>query len=83
MKAELEKWKEGWQGISLGLRIDEIDHFISLLKNIRNDNEQHFHISSDCKGAPGLGGIEIYVKASTEEDNMYFSSLAKGPGEEI
>ena len=83
MKAELEIWKEGWQGISLGLRKDEIDHFISLLLNIKNDNEQHFHILSDCKGAPGLGGIEIYVKASSEEDNMYFSSLAKGPGEEI
>jgi hypothetical protein len=83
MKAELEKWKGGWQGISLGLRNDEIEHLISLLQEIRKDNDQHFHISSDCKGAPGLGGIEIYVKASTEEDNMYFSSLAKAPGDEI
>lgn len=82
MKAELEKWKEGWQGLTLGLGNDEIDHFISLLQAIRNDNGQHFHISSDCKGAPGLGGIEIYVKDGAEEDNMYFSSLAKAPGEE-
>ncbi|MCP4552837.1 MAG: hypothetical protein GY834_12530 [Bacteroidetes bacterium] len=83
MIAELEKWKEGWQGISLGLRNDEIDHLITLLQEIRNDNDQHFHISSDCKGEPGLGGIELYVKSDTEKDNMYFSSLAKGPGEEI
>ena len=47
MKAELEKWKEGWQGISLGLRNDEIEHLISLLQEIRKDNDQHFHISSD------------------------------------
>ncbi len=83
MNAELEKWKEGWQGVSLGLRNDEIDHFIKLLEGIRKDNDQHFHISSDCKGEPGLGGIEIYVKPDIKEDNMYFSSLAKGPGEII
>jgi hypothetical protein len=75
MIAELEKWKQGWQGLSLGLSNDEIDHFI------RKDNDQHFHISSDCKGAPGLGGVEIYVKTDILGDNMYFSSLAKGPGE--
>ena len=83
MIAELEKWKEGWQGISLGLRNDEIDHLISLLKEIRKDNDQHFHISSDCEGEPSLGGIEIYVKTDTQEDNMYFTSLAKTPGEVI
>ena len=83
MIAELEKWKEGWQGLSLGLSNDEIDHLISLLNKIRNNNDQHFHISSDCKGEPSLGGVEIYVKTDTQEDNMYFTSLAKAPGEEI
>jgi len=83
MKAELEKWKEGWQGISLGLRNDEIDYMISLLQELRKDNDQHFHISSDCKGEPSLGGVEIYIKPDSEDDNMYFTSLAKAPGEEI
>ena len=83
MNAELEKWKEGWQDISLGLSIDEIDHLITLLREIRNDNDQHFHISSDCKGEPGLGGIEIYINSNAKEGNMYFTSLAKAPGEEI
>ena len=83
MKAELEKWKEGWYGLSLGIRNDEIDHFISLLQELKKNNDQHFHISSDCNGTPGIGGIEIYVKAAAEEDNMYFSSLAKAPGDEI
>ena len=83
MKAELEKWKEGWLGVSLGLRNEEIDHLITLLQEIRKDNDQHFHISSDCKGEPGLGGIEIYAKSDAEDDNMYFSSLAMAPGEKI
>jgi hypothetical protein len=83
MIAELEKWKEGWQGISLGLRNEEIDHFIELLREIRKDNDQHFHISSDCEGEPGLGGIEIYVKSKQQEENMCFTSLAKAPGDEI
>ncbi len=83
MNAKLEKWKAGWQGISIGLRNDEIDHLISLLQEIRNDNEQHFHISSDCKGDPGIGGMEIYVKAIDESDNMYFTSLALAPKTEI
>jgi len=83
MIAELEKWKEGWQGLSIGLRNDEIDQLISLLNEIRRDNDQHFHISSDCKGEPGIGGVEIYVKTNTQEDNMYLTSLAKAPGEKV
>ncbi len=83
MIAEIEKWKEGWQGISLGLSNTEIDHFIQLLTEIRNDNDQHFHIS--CKrndGDPGLGGIEIYVKSESEKDNMHFMSLALEPNKD-
>jgi hypothetical protein len=83
MKAGLEQWDEGWQGISLGLSNDEIDHLILLLKQIKADNDQHFHISSDFKGAPSLGGIEIYVNDQSQDDNMYFSSLAKSTGDEI
>lgn len=83
MFAELEEWKQGWQGLNIGLRNDEIDHLISMLQEIKKDNDQHFHISSDCKGKPSLGGIQIYVKTKDEEDNMYFSSLALAPGTEI
>jgi len=82
MIAEIEEWKQGWKGINLGLRNDEIDYLISMLQEIRSDNDQHFHISSDCRGKPGLGGIQIYVKTKAEEDNMYFTSLAMSPGTE-
>jgi len=83
MYAEIEKWKQGWLGLNLGLRNDEIDYLISMLNEIKNDNDQHFHISSDCKGKPGLGGIQIYVKTEEEEDNMYFTSLAIAPEPEV
>lgn len=83
MIAEIEKWEEGWQGLALGLSIEEIDHFISLLQEIRNDNEQHFHIQSKWEGEAGLGDIEIYVKNKNQKDNMHFSSLAIEPGIEI
>lgn len=83
MIAEIEKWEEGWQGLALGLSNEEIDHFISLLQEIRNDNEQHFHIQSKWKGEAGLGDIEIYVKHKNQKDNMHFSSLAIQPGAEI
>lgn len=82
MIAQIEKWKEGWQGISIGITNSEIEQLIESLKNIKKDNDQHFHISSDCIGEPGLGGIEIYVKSSDEIDNMYLSSLAIEPNKD-
>ena len=83
MIAELEKWKEGWQGISLGLTNEEIDQLISLLQDIKNDNEQHFHITSNWKGEPGIGDIEIYIKDEKQKNNMSISSLAIEPGTDI
>ena len=83
MIAKLEKWKDGWQGLSLGLRNEEIDHLIVLLKEIRIDNDQHFHISSASDGEPGLGDIEVYVQTGDEEDNMRFLSLAVPPSTEL
>jgi len=50
-----------------------------LLQKIKNDNEQHFHISSEWVGEPGIGDIEIYVKDKNQENNMRFSSLAIAP----
>ncbi len=83
MIAEIEIWKEGWQGISLGLSNEEIDQLISLLQKIKNDNDQHFHISSTWEGEPGIGDIEIYVKDEKQKNNMSLSSLAIEPGTEI
>jgi hypothetical protein len=50
---------------------------------IKDDHEQHFHISSDYKGAGGIGDIEIFIKTKEEKHNMMTSSRAFAPGEKI
>ncbi len=83
MIAETKQWQEGWQGISIGLSNEEVDQFILLLQNIKDDNDQHFHISSNWEGEPGIGDIEIYIKDKSQKSNMSFSSLAIEPGGEV
>lgn len=70
---------EGWTGISLGLRPEEIDHLVSMLLALKDDHDQHFHLSSKYEGDPGIGDIEIYVQGS-ETSNMSMLGLAAKPG---
>jgi hypothetical protein len=37
MHVKIEDWKNGWSGISVGIDLDEIDHFIEFLKMIKAD----------------------------------------------
>ena len=83
MRVEIEDWKNGWAGVRVALSLGEIDVFIQRLTMLKNDPEQHFHISSDNKGSGGVGDIEIYVKGPNDTDNMFLSSRAMQPGEEI
>lgn len=83
MHVKIEDWKNGWSGISVGIDPDEIDRFIELLKMIKDDREQHFHISSDYKGAGGVGDIEIFIRGEREEHNMILSGRALEPGETL
>jgi hypothetical protein len=83
MHVKIEDWKNGWSGISVGIDLDEIDHFIEFLKMIKADPQQHFHISSDYKGAGGVGDIEIFIRSENERHNMSLSGRALGPGENI
>jgi hypothetical protein len=83
MNVELEDWKNGWSGISIGIAKEEIERLIELLQMLKTDPEQHFHISSDYKGNGGVGDIEIYVKTSEQKHNMSLSGQALGAGEEI
>ena len=83
MRGEIENWNNGWYGVSLGLSIAEIDRLIELLTNIRNDPEQHFHISSDYVGSGGLGDIEVSIAEASSISNMSVSSLALAPGDTI
>jgi hypothetical protein len=54
-----------------------------LLQELKADPEQHFHISSDYKGTGGVGDIEVFVKPDDSPDNLFLSSTALQPGDEI
>ncbi|BCT93676.1 hypothetical protein LYSHEL_27030 [Lysobacter helvus] len=81
MRAEIEDWKNGWFGIGLGLSVHDIERLIALLTELRDDPDQHFHLSSDYAGAGGVGDIEIYVQSSDEPSNMHLFGMALAPGE--
>jgi uncharacterized membrane protein YebE (DUF533 family) len=83
MHVEMEDWKNGWYGISVGIAPDEIDRLLDRLNMIKEDHEQHFHISSDYKDPGGIGDIEIFVKTEEQKHNMNLSSRALAPGEEM
>ena len=83
MNASLKDWKNGWHGLELGLAPVEIERLIVLLRSLQENQDQHFHISSDYKASSGLGDIEVYIKQSSEPDNLFLSSLALPPGTEV
>jgi len=83
MIGEIENWNNGWYGISLGLTAKEIDRLIVLLNELRNDPEQHFHISADCSGEGGIGDIEIYVDEYSAPGNLRVKGLALEPGMDV
>jgi len=76
MHVKIDDWKNGWSGISIGIDPDEIDHFSEFLKMIKEDPNQHFHISSDYKGTGGVGDIEIFIRSENEKHNMSLSGRA-------
>ena len=82
MRAIHEWSNEGWIGISLGIKRDEIDALVAKLLALKDDADQHFHLSSNYEGDGGVGDIEIYVQQA-EASNMMGSSFAMAPGSQI
>ncbi|CAD1786710.1 hypothetical protein XSP_000352 [Xanthomonas euroxanthea] len=80
MRGEIDDWNNGWYGITLALSPAEIDCMIGLLTRLRDDPEQHFHISSNYSDAGGLGDIEVYVSEADVASNMHIGSAALAPG---
>jgi hypothetical protein len=83
MHAKLNDWKNNWYGIELSLDPVEIDLLIDQLHIIKQDSEQHFHISSDYKDSCGLGDIEISQKSKEQKHNMSLGGKAMSPGDSI
>jgi hypothetical protein len=73
MNAKLEDWKNGWFGVDLGISRNEIDALIANLNMLKGDPDQHFHLSSDYKGAGGLGDITVSMQEPGTPDNMLIS----------
>jgi hypothetical protein len=83
MHSKLNDWKNGWFGVELGLKKEEIDRVIALLQMLKEEPDQHFHLSSDYKESGGLGDIEIFVQPEEQTSNMESLGKALAPGREI
>jgi hypothetical protein len=83
MRSKLNDWKNGWFGVELSLKKEEIDRVISLLQMLKQEPDQHFHLSSDGKGSGGVGDIEISVQSHDEPCNMLTMGKAFAPGSSI
>jgi hypothetical protein len=83
MHSKLTDWKNGWFGLELGIARDEIDLIIEGLNNLKEEPDQHFHLSSDYKAQGGLGDIEVYVQEPEEKDNMIKFGKALAPGADV
>jgi len=83
MHAKLDDWKNGWFGVQLGVKKEEIDHLIALLQMLKEEPDQHFHLSSDYKGSGGLGDIEVSIQSADQVSNMESLGRALAPGEYI
>ena len=83
MHSKLDDWKNGWFGVQLGLKREEIDRVIALLQMLKEEPDQHFHLSSDYKGNGGLGDIEVFVQPADQISNMESPGKALAPGEHV
>ena len=83
MYVGIEDWKNGWFEVEIGIDPKEIDILIDRLKMIRDDHEQHFHITREIWEEKGVGKLTFYIRQEKEEHNMSLGSRAYLPGEEI
>ncbi len=76
MRSEIEDFKTGWYGISLGLKPDEIDQLIIALQELKK-RKNHFHLRSDLKGSGGIGDIELYLQTEDKPSDLTIESNSK------
>jgi len=69
MKADIEDFKTGWYGVTLGVNSEDIDDLISALKQLK-ESRSHFHFRSNYEGNGGIGDIEIYLQPSEDPSNL-------------
>jgi hypothetical protein len=79
MHVEMEDLGTGWYQIYMAIKPTELDSLIELLQLLKNDQTQHFHLSSDYEGEGGIGDIEFSIQGEEEIDNMMLTSPAIRP----
>ncbi|MBI1423861.1 MAG: hypothetical protein GC149_10385 [Gammaproteobacteria bacterium] len=69
MQADLEDFKTGWYGLTLGLKSEEIDKLIAALNHLKTSKD-HFHFRSEFEGDGGVGDIEFYYQTQDLGSNL-------------
>ena len=78
MYIETVDYKTGWSGIKINIRKHEIDTLIEQLRQLRNNDKNHFHLMNDFTGKMGVGDIEFNM-SEEGKDNMTISGLPIPP----
>lgn len=78
MYVELCDFKTGWYELSIYLKGNDIDVLVERLIQLKNNRDQHFHITSDYEGLGGIGDIEFNAQEG-QIDNMTISGFAIPP----
>lgn len=69
MNAELDDYENGYYGVSIQLRMDEIDQFIELLKLLKQEKPDfdHFHMARKDIATGIVYDIEFSLNDEAEE----------------
>jgi len=65
MRVEIEDFKTGWFGLTVGIKSSEVDLLLNALKKLKK-TDGHFHMRSDYKGNGGVADIEFYAQSENE-----------------
>ena len=67
----MQTFESGWVGISLALRLEEIDALIEHLALLKRGVINHFHIVQNAWGkSPGVADIELSVLGEAGSEDM-------------
>ncbi len=69
MKVQIEDFQTGWYGLSIGVKKGDIKALITALKQLE-ENQGHFHLTSDMVGDGGVADIEIFLQEESEVNNI-------------
>ena len=74
MQADIEDFKTGWYGLTLGVKPEEIDNLIVALQDLKA-SKSHFHFRSNYEGTGGVGDIEFYYQTDDQNSNLLLNGV--------